>query len=129
MEERKRRTSRLLVIDEQQRVLLVQYEDDRGEWWATPGGGAEEAESLEEAAAREAREELGLNPTSVEPLWCSFNEFVSRGIRYRQTEQFFLIHADEREVVIGSAYSGEVGHLFRWKWARREEPAAGVRTS
>jgi len=27
------------------------------------------------------------------------------------------------------AYSGDVGHPFRWKWARREEPAAGVRTS
>ena len=102
MEERNRRASRLLVIDWQQRVLLVQYEDERGEWWATPGGGAEEAESFEEAAAREAREELGFNPASVEPLWCAFNEFVSRGIRYRQTEQFFLIRANERELVIGS---------------------------
>jgi hypothetical protein len=43
-----------------------------------------------------------LNPGSIEPLWGGFNEFVSRGIRYRQTEQFFLVRANERELAIGS---------------------------
>jgi len=123
VEERNRRASRLLVVDAQQRVLLVQYEDERGTWWATPGGGAEEAESFEEAALREAREELGLNPTSIESLWCGLNEFVLRGIRYRQTEQFFLIRADEREVMIGSdvqeARAAEGIIASRW-WSLEE---------
>jgi len=59
-------------------------------------------ESFVEAAAREAREELGLNAAPLEPLGCSLNEFTSRGIQYRQTEQFFLIRADESDVTVGS---------------------------
>jgi ADP-ribose pyrophosphatase YjhB (NUDIX family) len=123
VEERNRPASRLLVIDRQQRVLLLQYEDEREEWWATSGGGAEETESFEEAAVREAREELGFDPRSIEPLWCGFIEFVSRGIRYRQTEQFFLIRANEHEVVAGSevqkAHATEGIIAARW-WSLEE---------
>jgi ADP-ribose pyrophosphatase YjhB (NUDIX family) len=123
VEERNRRASRLLVIDGQQRILLVQYEDERGEFWATPGGGADNAESFEEAAAREAREELGLNLRSIEPLWRVFNEFVSRGIRYRQIEQFFLIRANEHEVVIGSEVqmARETEGIIASRWWPLEE--------
>jgi ADP-ribose pyrophosphatase YjhB (NUDIX family) len=125
VEVRNRRASRLLVIDRQQRVLLLQYEDERGEWWATPGGGAEETESFEEAAVREAREELGLNPGSIEPLWRGFNEFVSRGIRYRQTEQFFLIRVNEREIMAGSEVTAQKAHategIIAARWWSLEE--------
>jgi len=51
------------------------------------------------------------------------NEFVLRGIRYRQTEQFFLIRADEREVMIGSdvqeARAAEGIIASRW-WSLEE---------
>jgi 8-oxo-dGTP pyrophosphatase MutT (NUDIX family) len=123
VEERNRRVSRLLVIDPQQRILLLQYQDEHGEWWVTPGGGAEETESFEEAAVREAREELGLNPASIEPLWSGFNRFVSRGICYRQIEQFFLLRAHERQIAAGSevqkAHATEGIIAVRW-WSLEE---------
>jgi hypothetical protein len=71
-----------------------------------------------------------LNPASTEPLWCAFNEFVSQGIRYRQAEQFFLIRADEREVVIGSevqeARATEGIMASRW-WSLEELRATNSR--
>ena len=75
-----RRVSRLLIIDRQNRVLLLQYEDEHGRWWATPGG-AREFESFENAALREAREELGLSGFPIQPLWQGIPEefaFVKR---------------------------------------------------
>ena len=65
-----RRAARLLVIDPKGCVLLFQYEDDGRKWWATPGGGLERDETFEQAAAREAGEELDLTLTRFTPLWC-----------------------------------------------------------
>ena len=93
MEVRDRRESRLLVVDRQSRVLLRQYEDERGKWWATPGRRTPDLEFFEDAAMREAREELGLTGFPVQPLWHEVNEFESIGIRHRQAEQFSLNRA------------------------------------
>lgn len=107
MEIRDRRASRLLVIDRHHRVLLLQYEDEHGKWWATPGGGVDDFESFENAAKREAREELGLSGFPIQPLWLGVNEFKSRGVRLRQTEQFFLIRADRSDVLVDDEVAKE----------------------
>jgi 8-oxo-dGTP pyrophosphatase MutT (NUDIX family) len=86
-----RRAARLVVIDQENRVLLFQYEDDRRKWWATPGGGLEGEETFEEAAAREAAEELSLTGETLTPLWCRTVEFTFRSQQIRQVERYFFM--------------------------------------
>jgi ADP-ribose pyrophosphatase YjhB (NUDIX family) len=86
-----RRAARLVVIDPENKVLLFQYEDDGRKWWATPGGGLEGEETFEEAAAREAAEELSPTGGILVPLWCRTVEFTFRGQWIRQVESYFLM--------------------------------------
>ena len=98
-----RQAARLVVLDPDGALLLVGYRDDRGPWWATPGGGVEVGERLEDAARREAREELALAVTDLEPLWSREVEFTSNGQHIRQVEQFFLVRVRRDEVALGAA--------------------------
>jgi 8-oxo-dGTP pyrophosphatase MutT (NUDIX family) len=98
---RTRRASRLVVADRDRRILLLQYEDDQGRWWGTPGGGLEAGEGFEEAARREAGEELGLAAPVLEPLWHMHAEFEAGGVLLRQEERYFLIRTGESELRLG----------------------------
>lgn len=102
MEPTPRRAARLLVIDPRtSAVLLFQYEDDGRRWWATPGGALDGDETFEEAAAREATEELGISSRSFLPLWCRTVEFSFRGKLVRQEEHYFLLRIAPNEVTLG----------------------------
>lgn len=96
-----RRASRLIVVDVSGRVLLFQFEDERGHWWASPGGGLEGIETFEQAATREAAEELGLIRPELELLWESTVEFTSSGTLLRQTERYFLIRTTISDLATG----------------------------
>jgi 8-oxo-dGTP diphosphatase len=107
-----RRAARLLVIDpDSGAVLLFQYEDAGRRWWATPGGAVEGEETFEEAAMREAAEELGVAVAArrVVPLWRRTVEFSFRGVHVRQDEQYFLLRMSARDVDFGR----EVGEAHR----------------
>ena len=54
-----RKAARALII-EYGRVLVCHNRDRWGDWYLVPGGGCRPDESLEEAAVRECREELGI---------------------------------------------------------------------
>lgn len=61
MEPDLRRASRLILLDGQRRVLLFRHARTNGaDFWAPPGGGLESGETFEQAACREACEELGI---------------------------------------------------------------------
>jgi 8-oxo-dGTP pyrophosphatase MutT (NUDIX family) len=97
-----RRAARLLVIDPNSgAVLLFQYEDNGRRWWATPGGALDGDETFEEAAIREATEELGISPRRFSPLWRRTVEFSFRGTAVRQEERFFLVRIAPGEVALG----------------------------
>jgi 8-oxo-dGTP pyrophosphatase MutT (NUDIX family) len=61
----RRRSARVLLVDGAGRVLLLSALTDprnpaRGHVWLTPGGGVNDGEELAGAAARELREEVGV---------------------------------------------------------------------
>lgn len=50
-----------VVLVREDAVALIKRVNDRGEYFVFPGGGVQDGETLEEAAAREAHEELGVD--------------------------------------------------------------------
>ncbi len=118
IERQDRKAARLILVDQERRVLLFQYEDQRGKWWATPGGGLEPGESFEDAAAREAGEELGIASPMLERLWDRLTEFELKGILFRQTEQYYLVATDADEVRLDAdvrrAHVSEGIEAARW---------------
>jgi 8-oxo-dGTP pyrophosphatase MutT (NUDIX family) len=67
----RRRSARVLLVDGRDRLLLLRTlrergKPERGYVWMTPGGGVKRHESLEQAAARELAEEIGLVVNAAE---------------------------------------------------------------
>jgi ADP-ribose pyrophosphatase YjhB (NUDIX family) len=125
-----RRAARLLVIDPENSILLFQYEDGPRRWWAPPGGGLEGKETFEEAAGREAAEELSLTCTTLVPLWSQIVEFTFRGQPIRQVEHYFLTRLSRRDLASGEtareAHRREGILAARW-WSLEEIEATSER--
>ncbi|HVG91086.1 MAG TPA: NUDIX domain-containing protein [Alphaproteobacteria bacterium] len=90
-----RRASRLILLDSQRRVLLFRHAGTNGEaFWAPPGGGLESGETFEQAARREACEELGLTCVTLKRAWERVTDFVYIDQPVHQHEWFFLIEGE-----------------------------------
>lgn len=112
-----RTTARLLLLDEQGRVLLFRHADGHGRaLWAAPGGGVEPGETPEEAAHREAAEELGATEVELVPLWTGHSDYIFANHPVSQTEEFFLVvqHAGILGPVVEETHRRERITAVRW---------------
>jgi ADP-ribose pyrophosphatase YjhB (NUDIX family) len=80
------------------KALLVRHTYIDG--WYLPGGGVKRGETLEEAARREAREEVGANMKAVELLgaYSNFNEYKSDHNLLFLCTDFSLSGQPDREI-------------------------------
>jgi len=93
---------RAVVTDPDGRVLLVEHTYLHG--WHLPGGGVDRGETGEQAAARELREEAGIEPTERPVLLSAHsNERAFRG-------DHVLVYRVEAWREVGSPRAGEILH-------------------
>jgi ADP-ribose pyrophosphatase YjhB (NUDIX family) len=112
-----RRVARFIVVNPQSQVLLFQFRWPTGEFfWATPGGGLEEGETFEQAAAREAAEELGMNQITLAPLWEDTSDFLFEGRPIHQIAKFYLLRVQQIDFTRGvlEQHRREGIHQIRW---------------
>ncbi|MEV0296820.1 NUDIX domain-containing protein [Nocardia sp. NPDC050710] len=96
-----RTSARLLLIDETDRLLLFSSTDDSDghTFWCPIGGGREAGETLEQTAAREAREETGLTELPLGPeVWRRRAFGTWGGTTYDCREHFFLVRVDKFDI-------------------------------
>ena len=79
------------MLDSQRRVLLFRHAGTDKPFWAPPGGGLLEGETYEQAAQREASEELGSVNVKLGSGWDSIAEFELAGVPVRQNEKYFVM--------------------------------------
>ncbi len=96
--------SRLIIL-QHGRILLIRRRKDGAEpYWVFPGGGVEMGETPEQAAMREAREELGIEVEILKPFQSLTH--VVRGSE--MTEQFYLA-----KVVGGTLGTGQGAEFLK----------------
>ncbi len=83
----------MMVFDPAGRVLLIRFVIERSSgtliFWLTPGGEIEAGETPMEAAARELREEVGLECPVAGPVREQRNQFEFEGEMQDNTDYFF----------------------------------------
>jgi ADP-ribose pyrophosphatase YjhB (NUDIX family) len=121
-----------MLFDASGAILLIRFVVPRegGEFvfWALPGGEIEDGETEIEAAAREVREELGLELEVTGPVYRDSNQFFHQG--EMQDNVDFLFRAEcgrEEPRLIGfTTDEREIMKEVRW-WSEAEVEASEER--
>ncbi|GAB7043308.1 MULTISPECIES: NUDIX hydrolase [Catenuloplanes] len=127
-----RRAARVLLVDEAGRLLLFRGVDPGrpGEpYWFTIGGGLDEGETPAQAAARELREEAGLDlPVAElgEPVHAEVTEFPFDSVWYRQEQEFFLVRAAGGEIDTSGFDEIERESITSYRWWSASELASAT---
>ncbi|WP_318528345.1 NUDIX hydrolase [Nonomuraea gerenzanensis] len=123
----RRFTARVLPIDEQGRVLLLHgFDPARPElrFWFTIGGAVEGGETLQEAAARELFEEVGIRAGVAEftgPHAEALIEFEWGEYAFTQDQSFFAIPVGDAVVSFEHMEQIEKDTTTEYRWWSAEE--------
>ncbi|MFC4060229.1 NUDIX domain-containing protein [Planomonospora corallina] len=107
-------------------MLLLRY-DENGGFWATPGGSLEPGEDHSSAAAREVREELGVNGVELGPeLATRSSDHLVAGRPVRQVERYYVarVHAG----MVRPEAATQPDEIRGWRWWSLAELAASDQT-
>jgi ADP-ribose pyrophosphatase YjhB (NUDIX family) len=110
------RVCAMIISDE--RILAMH--DDRSPYYYLPGGRVSMGERAEDAVIREVKEELGVTPKILRPLWLNqafFTEDVDR-LRYHELCLYFLMDVSDTDLLSrGDKFTAKEGtriHSFEW---------------
>ncbi len=99
---------------------ILAMRDERSPYYYLPGGRVAVGEAAEEAVIREVREELGVTPKIVRPLWLNqafFTEDVE-GVRYHELCIYYLMDVTGTDLLErGECFTAQEGsrvHRFAW---------------
>jgi ADP-ribose pyrophosphatase YjhB (NUDIX family) len=121
-----------MLFDESGSVLLIRFvvmrPDGEFLFWALPGGEIEAGEIEIEAAARELREELGIEVKVMGPVYCDSNQFWHQGEMQDNVDFLFLAECgrEEPRLVGFTADEREIMKEVRW-WSAAEVEASQER--
>lgn len=119
----RRPSARILLVDDRDRILLYRglgSTKDADHAWFTPGGGVKEGEPLNQAAARELREETGL---AVAPE--KFGHVIATSSGHWQSadgrlflafDSFFFLRTGQLEVDVSGMEDLERSIIDRFHW-------------
>ncbi len=121
-----------MLFDETGAILLIRFvvprDDGEFVFWALPGGEIEVGETEIEAAAREVKEELGLELIVTGPVYCDSNQFLHQGEMQDNVDFLFMAKCvrDAPQLIGVTADEKEIMKEIRW-WTERELEASPER--
>jgi 8-oxo-dGTP pyrophosphatase MutT (NUDIX family) len=125
-----RRSARVMVFDVAGRVLLIRCVAVRADgefgFWLTPGGEIEAGEEPAAAAARELREELGLEVEVVGPVYTEANRFEHQGEMRDNLDFVFTARCASDGPALRGVTVDEIELMQEIRWWSAEEIEAAL---